>query len=373
MGGTVTFLLNKMYEQLVHNLTLSIHVLMRMVLAFSASFFVAAIIAPLIIKYLKKLKLEQDFRDQKEVRDLATLQGPKAHTPTMGGIIIIAATLVGAAVAVHWNPQVVIALCSYLLCAAIGFIDDFAKIRTKNVKGMPGRVKLLIQLIASAGIIVALHQFPDLLEQYTKIPIPFTGKYFTISSAILLTIFLFFVLAGTSNSVNLTDGLDGLATGCAIPVLIFLAAVSLITGNTYAATFLSCTPIPGNGELAIVCAAALGSLVVFLWHNSYPAAIFMGDTGSLSLGALIGIIAFLTNHPFHLVIAGGIFVIEALSDILQVFSYKFCNKRRIFKMAPIHHHFELSGYHETKIAIRSWMVSSFLSLAGCIGLYALFR
>jgi phospho-N-acetylmuramoyl-pentapeptide-transferase len=291
----------------------------------------------------------------------------------MGGIIIVAATLLGTVVAVHWNTQVVIALCSYLLCAAIGFVDDLAKIRAKNVKGMPGRIKLLIQLIASTGIIVALRYFPDLREQYATMLIPFTNKYFTISSTILLAIFLFFVLAGTSNSVNLTDGLDGLAAGCAIPVLLFLAAVSIVTENARLAILIPYAPIPGNGELAVVCAAALGSLVLFLWYNSYPATIFMGDTGSLSLGALIGIIAFLTNHPLHLVIAGGIFVAEALSDILQVFSYKFRNRRRIFKMAPIHHHFELSGYHEMKITVRFWMVSSFLSLAAYVGLHAFFK
>ncbi|MDR1366380.1 MAG: phospho-N-acetylmuramoyl-pentapeptide-transferase [Puniceicoccales bacterium] len=367
------FFFNEACEQMVHSLTELICVLGRMILAFSISFLVAAILAPVVIKYFKKLKLEQVFRDQKEVRNLATLHSPKAHTPTMGGIMIIAATLVGTAVAVHWNTQVVITLCNYLLCVAMGFIDDFAKIRAKNVKGMPGRIKLLIQLIASVGIIVALRYFPDFWEQYTTMPIPFTNKYLTISSPILLAIFLFFVLAGTSNSVNLTDGLDGLAVGCAIPVLLFLAVVSIATGNAQMAMFLPCVPISGNGELAVVCAAALGAVIVFLWYNSYPAAIFMGDIGSLSLGALIGIIAFLTNHPFHLVIAGGIFVIEALSDILQVFFYKFCNKRHVFRMAPIHHHFELSGYHETKITVRFWMVSTFLSLLGCVGLHAFFR
>jgi phospho-N-acetylmuramoyl-pentapeptide-transferase len=344
-----------------------------MVLAFSVSFLVAVLLAPMVIKYFKKFKLEQIFRNQKEVRNLATLHSPKVHTPTMGGIIIIAATLVGTAVAVRWNTQVAITLCNYLLCIAIGFIDDFAKIRTKNIKGMPGRIKLLIQLIASVGIIVALRHFPDFWERYTTMPIPFTHKYLTISSPILLAIFLFFVLAGTSNSVNLTDGLDGLAAGCTIPVLLFLAVVSIATGNAQIAAFIPCVSISGNSELAVICAAALGAVVVFLWYNAYPAAIFMGDIGSLSLGALIGIIAFLANHPFHLVIAGGIFVIEALSDILQVFCYKFCNKRRVFKMAPIHHHFELSGYHETKITVRCWIVSTFLSLLGCVGLYAFFR
>jgi phospho-N-acetylmuramoyl-pentapeptide-transferase len=255
----------------------------------------------------------------------------------------------------------------------MGLIDDLAKIHAKNAKGMPGRIKLLIQFVASGGIVAALYYCPNLWEQYIAMPIPFTGKYFTISSPILLTIFLFFVLAGTSNSVNLTDGLDGLATGCAIPVLLFFTLVSIATENAHVAMLISAVPIPGNGELAIICAAALGALIVFLWHNSYPASIFMGDTGSLSLGALIGIIAFLTNHPFHLVIVGGVFVVEALSDILQVSSYKFCNKRRIFKMAPIHHHFELLGYHETKITVRFWIVSGFLLLIGCVGLCSVFN
>ncbi|MDR2812783.1 MAG: phospho-N-acetylmuramoyl-pentapeptide-transferase [Puniceicoccales bacterium] len=360
----------QMFSELFSDLTALAHVLKRMILAFSVSFLGAAIITPPLIRYLKKLKLEQVFRDSKEVRDLAAFHSPKAHTPTMGGIIIVAATLLGTAVAVHWNTQVVIALCSYLLCAAIGVIDDLAKIRAKSVKGMPGRIKLLIQLIASAAIIMALRSFPDLLKQYAAVPIPFTDQYLTILPLIWLIIFLFFVLAGTSNSVNLTDGLDGLATGCAMPVLLFLIVVSLATGHARTAILISSTSIPGNGELAVICAAVLGALVAFLWHNTYPAAIFMGDTGSLSLGALIGIIAFLTNHPLHLVIAGGIFVIEALSDILQVFSYKFFNKRRIFKMAPLHHHFELSGYHETKITVRFVIVSGFLSWIGCIGLHA---
>ncbi|MDR1590649.1 MAG: phospho-N-acetylmuramoyl-pentapeptide-transferase [Puniceicoccales bacterium] len=363
---------DKAFGQILHNLTELVEVLKRMCLAFSVSFLVAALSAPVVIKYLKKLKLEQVLRDPKEVRDLAKLHSPKEHTPTMGGMIIVAATLVGTAIAVHWNRQVIIALCSYLLCATMGFIDDFAKIRAKNTKGIPGRIKLLIQLLISVGIIGALYHVPNLWEPYTTMPIPFTGRNFTISSPVLLAIFLFFVLAGTSNSVNLTDGLDGLATGCAIPVLLFLATVAILSSNAYTAPFISRVAISGNGELAVICAATMGALVVFLWYNSYPAAIFMGDMGSLSLGALIGIIAFLTNHSLHLVVAGGIFVIEALSDILQVFSYKFCNKRRIFRMAPIHHHFELSGYHETKITMRFWLISGFFSLAGCMGLHAFF-
>jgi phospho-N-acetylmuramoyl-pentapeptide-transferase len=346
------------------------HSLRRAALAFSISFIVAALIAPLVIKFLKKRKLEQVFRDQKEVRDLATLHSSKAHTPTMGGIITVIATMTGTAAVVHWNTQVIIAIFSYLLCAVLGFIDDFVKIRAKNVKGIPGRMKLLIHLIASAGIIMALRNFPALLEKYTSMQVPFTGICLVIASNILLIIFLFFVLSGTSNSVNLTDGLDGLAASCALPVLLFFALVSMVTDNAYTATVLHCNYIPGNGELAIICAAAMGASLVFLWYNGYPAAIFMGDTGSLSLGGLIGIIAFLTNHPLHLVIAGGIFVMEALSDILQVFSFKFFDGRRIFKMAPIHHHFELSGYHEAKITLRFCFVSIFLTFLGTIGLGA---
>jgi phospho-N-acetylmuramoyl-pentapeptide-transferase len=241
------------------------------------------------------------------------------------------------------------------------------------MRGIPGRIKLLIHLILTLVVAVALRYYPEFYAICRTLPIPFSNYTLTISSSIPLIIFLFLVLSGSSNSVNLTDGLDGLVTSCAIPVLFFLGIMAIITGNLMIATFFHCPYLPGNGELAVLCASIGGALIIFLWHNGYPASIFMGDMGSLSLGMLIGMVAFLTNHPFHLVIAGGIFVLEALSDIIQVFSYKCFHKRRIFKMAPIHHHFELSGVHEVKITRRFAMISCLLSVLGLMALWPYFE
>ncbi|MDR2807237.1 MAG: phospho-N-acetylmuramoyl-pentapeptide-transferase [Puniceicoccales bacterium] len=343
--------------------------LWRMGYAFGISLLTAWVIAPWIIKYLKRRKWEQVFRDQKEVRDLAQLHSAKARTPTMGGIIIVIATMSGTIFLVHWNFQVIVTLCTYLAVMFMGFIDDLAKVRAQNTRGIPGRMKLLIQFGLTLVIGGILYFNPDLYERYCVLPIPFSGYSLSITPFIFFIIFLFCVLAGTSNAVNLTDGLDGLVTSCAMPVIFFLGIVSFITGNGTLATLCQCPYIAGNGELGILCASLLGALIVFLWHNGYPASIFMGDTGSLSLGILIGMVAFLTNHPFHLMIGGGIFVLEALSDIIQVFSYKFRHQRRIFKMAPLHHHFELLGVHETKITRRFGIISGLLSLLSIVGLW----
>jgi phospho-N-acetylmuramoyl-pentapeptide-transferase len=342
--------------------------LQRMGYAFGISFIVAAIIAPFIIEYLKKYKLEQVLRTQSEVRDLAKLHSAKIHTPTMGGVIIVIATLCGTISSIHWNGQVILALSGYLLFAIVGFIDDFAKIRTQSTRGMSGRMKLLIQCIFTCIVANILRHYPDFYEKYCTLPIPFSGQTLLLPSFTFFTIFLFFVLSGTSNAVNLTDGLDGLVTNCAIPVLLFFGILAIVTGNLTIAAFYACPHIPGNEELAILCASMLGSLLVFLWHNGYPASIFMGDMGSLSLGMLIGMVAFLTNYSLHLVLVGAIFVLEALSDIIQVASFKYCNRRRVFKMAPIHHHFELSGVHEAKITRRFGMITWMLA---CLGIFSL--
>jgi phospho-N-acetylmuramoyl-pentapeptide-transferase len=359
--------------RLQNEIALGLDLLWRTGCAFAISLIVAASIAPSTIKYLKKRKLEQVFRDKKEVRNLAQLHSAKAHTPTMGGIIIVIAMVCGTIFSVHWNFQVILAFFTYLAVVILGFIDDFAKIRAKNTRGIPGRIKLLIHLILTLAVVAIVYHYPDFYEKYCSLPLPFSNHVATFSSPIFLAIFLFFVLSGTSNSVNLTDGLDGLVTSCAIPVLLFLGIAAIITGNATIAAYLGCPHIAGNGELAILCASILGASVIFLWHNGYPASIFMGDMGSLSLGMLIGMVAFLTNHPLHLAIAGGIFVLEALSDILQVFSYKYFHGRRIFKMAPIHHHFELSGVHEVKITRRFAMISCLFSFFGTVALLPFFK
>jgi phospho-N-acetylmuramoyl-pentapeptide-transferase len=251
--------------------------------------------------------------------------------------------------------------------AMMGFVDDFAKIHAKNSRGIPGRMKLLIQLLLTIGITIAIRYQPDFYAKYCTLPIPFSNCIWTITSLGIFIIFLFLVLGGSSNAVNLTDGLDGLVTKCSIPVLLFLAMATISTGSVTLSAFLHLPHISGNGELAVICMAILGTLVIFQWHNGYPATIFMGDTGSLSLGMLMGMVGFLSGLPFHFAIAGGIFVLEALSDIIQVLSFKYLNGRRIFKMAPIHHHFELSGLHEVKITERFGILSWLFSLFGIMG------
>ncbi|MDR0590506.1 MAG: phospho-N-acetylmuramoyl-pentapeptide-transferase [Puniceicoccales bacterium] len=342
--------------------------LRRIGYAFGSSFAVAAISAPFVIKYLKNRKMEQVLRSQNEVRNLAQLHSAKARTPTMGGIIIAIATLCGTIPFVRWNSQVTLAIFCYLALAAVGLIDDLAKIRTQNTRGVPGRIKLLIQFTVAATVAAVLHHYPDFYKTYTTLPIPFFGRALLLPSFGCFVIFLFFVLSGTSNAVNLTDGLDGLVTQCAIPILLFFGVLAVLTGNIVTAAYCAFPHIPGNGELAILCAATLGALLVFLWHNGYPAVIFMGDMGSLSLGMLIGVVALLTNHPLHLVFVGGIFVLETLSDVIQVASFRYFGGRRVFRMAPIHHHFELAGVHEVKITRCFGMITWALVLLGIFSL-----
>ena len=180
---------------------------------------------------------------------------------------------------------------------------------------------------------------------------------------LLMVPFLFVILAGSSNAINLTDGVDGLAIGCTVTVALAYAIMAYVAGNVVLADYLFISYIPGVGELTVVCAALLGASLAFLWYNSHPAEVFMGDTGSLALGGLIGMIAFMVHQPFTLIIVGGIFVMEAMSVILQVGSYK-TRKQRIFRMAPIHHHFELKGWHENKVVIRFWILSLIFAMAG---------
>lgn len=334
----------------------------RLTSTFLMAFVVATFIAPLIIWILRLLKLEQIQREKQEVRELATLHNSKAHTPTMGGIIIIFSTLVAVLYFVKWNFQVIVTMSCFLLLAAVGFLDDSAKIYKKNSSGIPGRVKLAVQLFATLCVVCALHSHPDLCESLYTFRIPFSSSKFSIPSSgffseVEKVLFLFFILAGASNSFNLADGLDGLATNCAFPVFLFYCIVCFLTSIPQAARDLGCPCLHENLELAMISAAVVGALVVFLWFNAYPASVFMGDTGSLAIGMLLGLIVFFSGCALHLLIAGGIFVIEALSVILQVFSYKFCGKRRIFKMAPIHHHFELLGWHENKITVRFTILS----------------
>ena len=213
------------------------------------------------------------------------------------------------------------------------------------------------------GALSLLLIHPDSADKVRELWLPFLKLPLIYALPIpILFVFLFFILVGSSNAINLTDGIDGLAIGCTISVALVYAIMAYAAGNAIIADYLFISFIPGVGELSIICGCLVGSGLAFLWFNSHPAEVFMGDTGSLALGGLIGVVAFMVHQPFTLVIVGGIFVMEALSVIIQVFSYK-TRKKRVFKMAPIHHHFELKGWPESKVVIRFWILSLAFALA----------
>jgi phospho-N-acetylmuramoyl-pentapeptide-transferase len=316
-------------------------------------------IGPKIIRWLKSKQAEgQPIR----------LDGPESHlltkkgTPTMGGVMILLAVCISTLLwADLTNAYVWIVLLVTLGFGSIGFADDFLKLTKRNTKGLSSRRKLAWQAIISLAAAFAIQYVapPTLADQ---IAVPFL-KHILINAGILYIPFAIIVMIGASNAVNLTDGLDGLAI---VPIMIVAGCFALITylvGNLKFADYLQLHHIPGSGELAIFCSALVGASLGFLWFNAPPAQVFMGDTGSLAFGGSIGTISVITKHEFVLAIIGGLFVIEAVSVIMQVASFKMTGKR-IFRMAPIHHHFEKLGWQEPTIVIRFWIVACIFALLG---------
>jgi phospho-N-acetylmuramoyl-pentapeptide-transferase len=267
------------------------------------------------------------------------------------------------------NIYVYTAIIIYLGLTVIGFLDDYLKVSKANSKGLPGRWKLLGQAILTVIALACLLSVPESATKMRELWVPFY-KDVVISemSLFILVPFLFLILSGSSNAINLTDGVDGLAIGCTVTVALAYAIMAYVAGNVIISEYLFISYIPGVGELAVVCVALLGASLAFLWYNSHPAEVFMGDTGSLALGGLIGMIAFMVHQPLTLIIVGGIFVMEAGSVILQVGSFKLRGGKRIFRMSPIHHHFELKGWHENKVVIRFWILSLIFAMAGLASL-----
>ncbi len=336
-------------------------------------------IGPSLILLLKKIGAKQAFRDKEEVGKLADLHIDKTHTPTMGGMLIFFSVLLSSILWAEPNVYVCTALITYILLTSLGFADDFLKISQKNSKGLSGKYKLLGQLIATGvalffllgplanGLNGAGDEALGSSQKMREFWVPFVSYEDTSSIPILslgtLSLLYLLTLTGTSNAINLTDGLDGLAIGCTVTVALTYAIMAYASGNFLIADYLKISWVPGTGELSIVCTALLGGSLAFLWYNAHPAEVFMGDTGSLAIGGLIGIIALMIHQPLTLIIVGGIFVMEATSVILQVASFKLRGKR-IFLMSPIHHHFELKGWKETKVVIRFWILSLLFALIG---------
>lgn len=322
------------------------------------------LMGPWLIARLRLLRARQSMRTETEVGALAGLHAEKSETPTMGGLMIAAAVIVSALLWARPNVYVITSLLVYGGLTLLGFVDDYLKVTQRTSRGLPARWKLIGQGLLTALALLLLMSVPESAAKMRELWVPFHKAILVEQMPLIILFpFLFLVLAGSSNAINLTDGIDGLAIGCTVTAALAYAIMAYAAGNAIMADYLFISFVPGAGELTVLCAALLGASLTFLWYNSHPAEVFMGDTGSLALGGLIGMVAFMVHQPFTLVIVGGIFVCEALSVILQVGSFRLRGKR-IFKMSPIHHHFELAGWHENKVVIRFWILSLIFAMIG---------
>lgn len=309
----------------------------------------------------------QSYRASQAIRTyLPGGHSQKIGTPTMGGMLILVAVTISLLLWGDWQNRFVWVVWLVMIgCGLIGFIDDAMKLIGKNTTGLPGRWKLVgLSCISGAGLAYLYSQAASPLE--TQLIIPFATAW-AFELGLFYIIWGVFVVVGSSNAVNLTDGLDGLAV---LPVVLIIAGLSVfayVSGHAAFSDYLSIPSIPGVGELCILTGAIAGAGLGFLWFNAYPAELFMGDVGSLSLGAALGMVAFVIRQEFILVLMGGVFVMETLSVIIQVSSVKWLG-RRFFKLAPLHHHFELKGWHETKVVVRFWVLTLIFVLIGLMTL-----
>jgi phospho-N-acetylmuramoyl-pentapeptide-transferase len=328
------------------------------------AFVLSLALGPKTILLLTQLKMGQPFRLKSEVRELADLHSAKKGTPTMGGILILSAVAISALLWCDLNNRLVwLALGSMLYLGLIGFADDYEKVAKKNSKGIRGWQKMFAQALLAMFVFLYLSYFASYPGEWSRLYIPFLKSAIVLNMSLLLTVVFFgLVITGSSNAVNLTDGLDGLAIGCSISVAVTYAIFCYAEGNVRLATYLILPLVGGAGELAVFCAAMVGAGLGFLWFNCHPARVFMGDTGSLALGGVLAVIAICVHQELLLVIAGAVFVLEAVSVMLQVASFKLTGKR-IFAMSPIHHHFELKGWDETQVVVRFWIMSLVGSMA----------
>ena len=332
------------------------YITFRAVMAALTAFVISLIFGPLLINKLKALKIGEKINKADSLK-LDDLNRHKQSTPTMGGILILGAVVVATLLWSDLSARCIwIVLFSTIWLGITGFADDYLKQIKKKASGLASSVKLTSQIVL--GLILGIILILDSAHS-SRIDIPFLKNGFDIDG--LYVLFVILVIAGSSNAVNLTDGLDGLAIGIMVMVGIAFSVLCYVSGNINLSGYLLIPYIKGGGELTIFCASIVGAGLGFLWFNCYPASIFMGDVGSLALGGAIGTVALLIKKEMLLIIVGGIFVVEALSVILQVGSFKL-TKKRIFKIAPLHHHFQFLNWHENKIIVRFWIIAGLLAL-----------
>ena len=332
---------------------------LRSILSAMSSLAIALLVGPYMITRLSRYQIGQVVRSDGPQSHL-----PKAGTPTMGGMLIIVAIVVTTLLwADLGNRLVWIALGVTLGFGLIGFYDDYLKLVVGNSRGLIARWKYLWQSLTGIAAAVLLYQLAHHSAAATSFHVPFFKTVALPLGSFGFVLLGYLMIVGMSNAVNLTDGLDGLAIGPAVMVAGALAILAYLCGNLVFASYLAIPAVPGAGELAVFCSAIVGAGLGFLWFNSYPAQVFMGDIGALSLGAALGFVGFVVRQEIVTLVMGGIFVLETASVILQVASFKLTGKR-LFRMAPIHHHFELKGWAEPKIIVRFWIISLLLVLAG---------
>lgn len=346
------------YIHTLHIANLLHYITFRMGLAVLFSLIISFLIGPRVIKFLQNLqKYGQPIRDD----------GPENHrlkagTPTMGGIMIILSVCCSTLLFTDLtNKYIWIVLVVFIGFGIIGFLDDYAKIRKNHHGGISGKMKLLLQFSICLVACLLLNNLDGINGNILSIPF---FKNLVIDLGLFYIPFSMFVIVGASNAVNLTDGLDGLAI---VPIAITAASFTLIiylAGNSFYANYLQIIHVSNISELSIFCAAIVGASLGFLWYNAQPAEVFMGDTGSLSLGGALGVVSVIAKHEIVLAIIGGLFVIETLSVIIQVYYFKTTGGKRIFKMAPLHHHFEKCGWSESKVVIRFWIIAIIFALIG---------
>ncbi len=347
------------------------YITVRTAIASLTALFLSLVLGPWVVRRLREMQIGQFIREEGPERHQA-----KAGTPTMGGVLIVIATAVPTLL---WadlaNAYVLLALWALVAFAAVGFLDDYSKVVRKHNRGLSGAAKLSLQIAISFVTGTVLLVLTSRGVYSTQLIIPFFKKfhpdlvihsllsssYFWPLASVPFLIFVILVIVGSSNAVNLTDGLDGLAIGCVVVAAGALTVVTYISSHARFASYLDIQYIPGVGELTVFCGALVGASVGFLWYNAHPAEVFMGDVGSLALGGSIGVVAVIIKQEILLFFVGGVFVLEALSVILQVASYRLTGKR-IFRMAPLHHHFELAGWNESKIIVRFWIVALVFAL-----------
>lgn len=333
----------------------------RSIYATVTALLISLLFGPFVIRHLRRLKIGQHIQTDGPQTHLT-----KAGTPTMGGVLIITSVLISIFLWARLDqPYIFLLTFSLLWFGGIGFLDDYRKLTKRQSLGLRGWHKIFLQTIGAFVIAYYVYQWgpvpKDSVASKTSIIIPFF-KYLQPDLGILFIPFAMLVIVGASNAVNLTDGLDGLAIGCTLFVATTFGILGYLTSHQKMADYLDIAHLPVSGEAAtIFCAALVGAGLGFLWYNCHPAQVFMGDTGALSLGAALGTASILIKGEILLVLVGGIFVAEALSVMIQVWSYK-TRKKRVFKMAPLHHHFEQLGWKETKVVIRFWIVALILML-----------